>query len=227
MENMKLWNAVKQPPKEALKTIGGGRLKGMTDINPQWRLEAMTEQFGPCGEGWKYTIDKLWTEPGPYEQVFACAQVSVFYRNREKDWSKAIPDRGKDWSEAIPGVGGNYLVVKESSGLHANDEGYKMAVTDALSVALKSLGFGADIYAGRWDGSRYLMPAQPESTITESAVADLQTMVDDLVKAGKLKSQEDFKQRLKKKFQVDEIAQLNKKQARALGNNLVALEGGE
>ena len=66
-----------------------------------------------------------------------------------------------------------------------------------------------------------------EPTITESAVADLQTMVDDLVKAGKLKSQDDFKQRLKKKFQVDEIAQLNKKQARALANNLVAIEGGE
>ena len=219
MENMKLWNAVKQPPKEALKTIGGGRVRGMTDINPQWRLEAMTEQFGPCGEGWKYTIDKLWTEPGPYEQVFCFALVSVFHREYGLD--------GGGWSEPVPGVGGNYLVVKESGGLHANDEGFKMAVTDALSVALKALGFGAEVYAGRWDGSKYLTPAPHEPTITEPAVADLQTMVDDLVKAGKLKSQDDFKQRLKKKFQVDEIAQLNKKQARALANNLVAIEGGE
>ena len=144
MENMKLWNAVKQPPKEALKTIPGGRLRGMTDINPQWRLEAMTAQFGPCGEGWKYTIDKLWTEPGSDGQVFCFALVSVFYR-----------DYGKDWSKAIPGIGGNYLVEKERSGLHANDEGFKMAVTDAISVALKALGLGADVYAGRWDGSKY------------------------------------------------------------------------
>ena len=75
------------------------------------------------------------------------------------------------------------------------------------------------------DGQSYGEAFEPG--ITESAVADLQTMVDDLVKAGKLKSQDDFKQRLKKKFQVDEIAQLDQKQAEALANILVALEGGE
>ena len=30
-----------------------------------------------------------------------------------------------------------------------------MAVTDAFSTALKMLGVAADIYAGRWDGSKY------------------------------------------------------------------------
>jgi hypothetical protein len=75
------------------------------------------------------------------------------------------------------------------------------------------------------DGQSYGEAFEP--TITESAVADLQTMVDDLVKAGKLKSEEEFKHRLKKKFQVDEIAQLGQKQAEALANILVALEGGE
>lgn len=32
---------------------------------------------------------------------------------------------------------------------------YKMAVTDALSVALKALGVGADIYAGKWTVQKY------------------------------------------------------------------------
>ena len=50
-DNLKLWEAVKQPPASALKPIGGGRLKGMTDIKPQWRYLVMTEQFGPCGFG--------------------------------------------------------------------------------------------------------------------------------------------------------------------------------
>ena len=48
------------------------------------------------------------------------------------------------------------LVAQESSGLRASDEAYKMAITDALSVALKVLGVAADIYAGLWDGSKYL-----------------------------------------------------------------------
>ena len=30
-----------------------------------------------------------------------------------------------------------------------------MAVTDALSTALKMLGVAADIYSGRWDGSKF------------------------------------------------------------------------
>lgn len=144
-KRMAIWNAVARPPIAALKTIGGGRLRGMTDVNPQWRYQAMTEQFGPCGDGWKFEISKLWTEPGPDGEVMAFAMVHVFFRL----------STGGPWSDPIPGIGGSSLVTQEKSGLHANDEGYKMAVTDALSVALKQLGIAADIYAGRFDGSKY------------------------------------------------------------------------
>lgn len=139
MSTLEIWNKVARPPKEALKTIKGGRLSGMTDVNPQWRLKVMTENFGPCGKGWKYTIDKLWNEPGPEGVVMAFALVSVQVVG----------------SDPIQGVGGSMLVAKESAGLRANDEGYKMAVTDALSTALKTLGVAADIYAGLWDGTKY------------------------------------------------------------------------
>lgn len=140
---MLLWDAMKRVPPESLKKITGGRLKGKSDINPQWRYRVMTEQFGPCGVGWRYEIVRLWSEPGPDGQVFAHSEVKVFLKT----------DDG--WSDAIPGVGGSKMVDKESAGLYANDEGYKMATTDALSVALKMLGVGADIYEGRWDGERY------------------------------------------------------------------------
>jgi len=150
-ENMEIWNALKQPPAEALKTIAGGRLKGFTDINPQYRYFAMTEQFGPCGEGWKYEIVKLWSEPGSQDQTFCFAHISLFVKSDGK------------WGEPIPGIGGSMLVAKEASGLYSSDEGYKMAVTDALSVALKMLGVAADIYAGKWDGSKYQdKPSSPK-----------------------------------------------------------------
>jgi len=149
MGNMEFWDKVKQPPDHALKTIGGGRLKGLTDINPQWRYQALTEEFGMCGIGWKYTIDKVWSVDTCDSQVFAFAEISLFIKN------------GEVWSDAISGIGGSMLVAKESSGLHASDEGYKMAVTDALSVACKALGIGANIYAGLSDGSKYVKPSQP------------------------------------------------------------------
>ena len=56
MDNMRIYNAVREVPPEAQKPIAGGRLKGMTDINPMWRLKRLTEMFGPCGLGWRYDI---------------------------------------------------------------------------------------------------------------------------------------------------------------------------
>lgn len=145
MENMTLWDKVRKPPQSALREIKGGRMNGKTDINPTWRMQAMTEHFGPCGIGWRYTIDKLWTEPGPGGDVMAFALVSVSYRNGGVG----------EWSEPVPGIGGNMIVTKENSGLRASDEAYKMAVTDALSVAFKALGFGAEVYLGNFDGSKW------------------------------------------------------------------------
>lgn len=40
---------------------------------------------------------------------------------------------------------------KEKSGIYVSDECYKMATTDAISVACKQLGIGADVY---WDSDR-------------------------------------------------------------------------
>lgn len=142
MDNLAIYNALKQPPKEALKRIEGGRLSGKTDINPQWRYKAMTEQFGICGIGWKYEIVRVFSEPGDEGQVFAFAEVNLFIKQGE-------------WSCPIPGYGGSMLVEKEKAGLHANDEGYKMAITDALSTSMKMLGVAADVYAGLWDGTKY------------------------------------------------------------------------
>ena len=175
MDNMRIWNAVKRPPKEALKSITGGRLSGMTDIKPQWRYQAMTELFGPCGDGWKYTIDRLWTEPGNEGQVMAFAQVSLY-----------VARNAGAWSDAIPGVGGSMLVTKEKAGLHTSDEGYKMAITDALSTAMKILGVGADIYSGMWDGSKYKEDQQALVQITAKQKKDFA----EQVRAGLAKGDE-------------------------------------
>lgn len=145
MEAIEIYKKLSQPPKGALREIRAGDLKGKTDINPQWRYEAMTETFGLVGLGWKYEIQKLWTEPGANGETLAFAQVAVFVRD---------PDT-KEWSDPIVGIGGSKLINKFSAGPKSNDEGYKMAVTDAFSTSLKMIGVAADIYAGRWDGSKY------------------------------------------------------------------------
>ena len=60
-------------------------------------------------------------------------------------------------SEPVIGIGGNMLVANEKNGLYTSDECYKMALTDAISVACKALGFGADVYWGA-DRTKYTPP---------------------------------------------------------------------
>ena len=141
-ENMKVWEAVCTPPAWALKKIAAGRMAGKTDINPQWRIKALTEQFGMCGVGWKIEIVKKWTKPGAQGEVMCFVDLNLFIRTGVNSLDNAI------WSEPIPGSGGSMLVASESKGLRASDEGYKMATTDAISVACKMIGVAADIYQG-------------------------------------------------------------------------------
>ena len=131
--NLRFYEQLRQVPDYALKQIGAGRLKGMSDINPVYRIKAMTEAFGPCGIGWKYVITKQWLETyGQEVKVFT--NIDLFIKV------------DGEWSDAIPGTGGSAIVAIERNGAYVSDEAYKMALTDALSVAMKSLGVAADVY---------------------------------------------------------------------------------
>ena len=141
MDNMSIYNALRQPPEYAKKPITGGRMNGKTDINPMWRIKALTEQFGPCGIGWYYTPTKKWLET--YGDVVAAFVDIELYICMNGEWSKPIC-----------GTGGNMFVEKEKSGMHVSDECFKMATTDAISVACKQLGIGADVYWAE-DNTKY------------------------------------------------------------------------
>lgn len=136
---LSIYNKVRAVPSEAQKPIQGGRLKGMTDINPMWRIKALTELFGPCGIGWKYTITDKRLEDGANEEISAFVDIDLYIKHEG------------EWSKSIPGTGGSMFVTKESRGLYTSDECFKMALTDAISVACKALGVGADVY---WDKDR-------------------------------------------------------------------------
>lgn len=150
-DNLKIYNAVKKVPKEAQRPITGGRLKGKTEINPMWRIKALTEQFGPCGIGWYYEVARQWLEPSGSE-VAAFVNIQLYIKV------------GDEWSKPISGVGGAMFVEQQKGGAYVSDECYKMATTDAISVACKQLGIGADVY---WeaDKTQYTDPAQqPDKT---------------------------------------------------------------
>lgn len=167
MGNMDIYNAVSAVPDSAQKRITGGRLNGMTDINPMWRIRELTELFGPCGIGWKYKIVREWLETASTGEVGAFVDIELQYR--------ITPDA--EWSEPIPGTGGSKFVAAEKgNNLRASDECYKMALTDAISVACKALGFGADIY---WASGRTKYNADPTEQDEEYTCAQCGKTIRD------------------------------------------------
>lgn len=156
MKSMDLYEKLRKVPEEAKKTIEAGRLKGFTDINPMWRIKALTEAFGPCGIGWWYRItDKRIEAFG--SEVRAFVDIELFYV-----WEGVT-------SQPVMGTGGASFVTVEKNGPYVSDECFKMALTDAISVAAKSLGVGADVYYQK-DRDKYTSQPQKEEESTEAMV---------------------------------------------------------
>lgn len=156
MANLDLYNSIRVVPDSAKKEIAGGKLKGFTDINPMWRIKTLTDQFGVCGFGWYADIIEKWKEEyGGEAVVFVKIHLYVKIDG--------------EWSQPIVGVGGSSLVriVNRQNGSYADlsDEAYKMAYTDAISIACKALGMGADVYYQK-DRTKYdAVSEQPSQAV--------------------------------------------------------------
>lgn len=156
MNYMDLYNKLRKVPDDAKKTIAAGRLKGFTDINPMWRIKELTEVFGPCGFGWWYKItDKRLEAHGG--EVKAFVDIELYYMVEGK------------LSQPVVGTGGSSFVTMEKSGAYVSDECFKMALTDAISVAAKSLGVGADVYYDK-DRDKYTANVETEAKAEPKAV---------------------------------------------------------
>lgn len=140
---MEIYKRVQSVPANAQKPIQAGRLRGKTDINPMWRIKTLTEVFGAAGFGWYYDIVKQWTETGANGEISAFCNINLYVKS------------GDEWSKPIQGTGGASYIAAEKNGLYTSDECFKMALTDAISVACKALGVGADIYWNADSDNKY------------------------------------------------------------------------
>ena len=140
MNNLEIYEKSRAVPQEAQKQFSNGKFSG-TDINPMWRIKKLTELFGPAGIGWyTETINERSEQHGNVTMAIVDLNLYVKYEG--------------EWSKPIFGTGGNILVNAKGG---PSDEGYKMAYTDALSIACKALGIGADIWFSQ-DKTKYTNP---------------------------------------------------------------------
>lgn len=138
MGNLDLYERYAQPPQNALKSFSNGKFSG-TDINPMWRIKALTEAFGPCGVGWYTEIVHQWREDTPDGAATVYCHIRLYIKV------------DGEWSKPITGIGGNTLTRVTRNGSSTTDEAYKMAYTDAMGIACKALGIGANIW---WQDAR-------------------------------------------------------------------------
>ena len=155
---MQFYNKFREVPQEAKKPIAAGRLKGFTDINPMWRIKSLTEQFGMCGFGWYYEVIEQKLENGSDGQKSAFVTVHLFIKV------------DGEWSKPIVGLGGSSFIANEKNGAYTSDECFKMALTDALSIACKSLGIGADVYFEK-DRTKY--DQENNANMLDLAIAEM------------------------------------------------------
>ena len=154
--NLSIYERVRSVPKEAKKEIEAGRLKGKNDINPMWRIKKLTEVFGPAGFGWYTEIVRTRTEASESGEMAVFVDIHLFVK------------KDGEWSKPIYGNGGNRLVANEKKYENGqqvyvpflDDDAYKKAYTDAISVAAKALGIGADVYFEK-DVTKY--DSQPQA----------------------------------------------------------------
>lgn len=177
MNNMDVYERVREVPENAKKEIKAGRLKGMTDINPLWRIKTLTEIFGMCGIGWYYDVTRQWIEEVGNE-IIACVNINLYVKS------------DGEWSKPIFGTGGSKLSTMERGGLYVSDECYKMATTDAISVACKSLGIGADVYwsADKTKYSSFADEQKEDAEEQKRAEAELNQIGNSKIGEEKLKA---------------------------------------
>ena len=157
-KNLELFNRVKKVPENYTKPYKSDFGKELTEISPMWRLEKLTELFGPAGQGFYIELDKQDTITVEQE-TFAVVVAKLYYRLDNKTWSKPVV-----------GTGTSLLFLIDPKGKRRpNSDAFKMAYTDAVSNACKLLGMGADIYNSGY-GEYHKAKAEQEQAAVQEKV---------------------------------------------------------
>lgn len=160
-DNLTIWNTLGRTSPDQTKGFSrAGGFRG-TAVKPVYTEQKMTELFGPCGIGWGFSEPTFQLVPGSDGQTAVYCWLSLWYVH------------GGARSMPVPGVGGDMVIVKQSSGLRTDDEAFKKAFTDAIGNAMKHIGMSADVHMGRFDDSKYVNELRREDAETNSQPAPM------------------------------------------------------
>lgn len=158
-DNKALWKRAFMTDPRAVKAITGKQYSGNSP-KPYWIIERLTEEFGPCGIGWGFTILSERFEhfgEGKTAESLHIACVRFWY----------MLDGKRGELEQVGQTRASYTTSKDR--FLVDEDAPKKSVTDALVKCASYLGFAGDIFSGRWDDSRYVAEANREWREREAA----------------------------------------------------------
>lgn len=169
-DNTRIWDQVNTTDPSATKNFTGmGGFRG-TAIKPTYLMRKATEVFGPCGEGWGWTVlEDRFDEGGPLQAP-------------TKEWPDAPRINAKLHTLKIElwylGKGGQKCTVQhyghtpfvllQQGKIITDWEAAKKSLTDAIGKCLQPLGFAADIHMGMFDDAAYVEAVRDEVALEKA-----------------------------------------------------------
>ena len=170
MSNTRIWDQVDVTDPSATKNFTGmGGFKG-TAIKPAYLMHKATEVFGPCGEGWGWTVledryddgaplqapTKEWPDAPMIHAKLHTLKVQLWYLG--KDGQKCTVEQ----------YGHTPFVYLQQGKILTDWEVAKKSLTDAIGKCLQPLGFAADIHMGLFDDASYVDAVRDEVAMTKA-----------------------------------------------------------
>lgn len=146
-DNLRIWEVLSRTDPAHTKGFSrAGGFKG-TAIKPMWIIRRLTEQFGPCGQGWGIGEPRFEMVHAQNGDSLVYCTVSCWHGSPEN---------------TLFGVGGDKVAGTNKNGQFTDDEAFKKAFTDAVNNAFKFIGVAADIHMGLFEDSKYLAEVKAE-----------------------------------------------------------------
>lgn len=160
MSNKELWDRVSKTDPKHVKPITGKQYSGNSP-KPYYIVERLTEEFGPCGTGWGFTVVNERFERFSETDSLHVALVNFWY---VLDGKRAeFQQMGQTKASYVTNAGKFML----------DEDAPKKSVTDALVKCASYLGFAGDIFSGRWDDSKYVAELKREFAEKDEPVAEI------------------------------------------------------
>jgi hypothetical protein len=137
--NLKIWDNNKTIDPKYTKHVNDAGKQAFTNIDAYYLLQRATEHFGAYGQGFglkELSIDEVHLG----NTILVKLKGIFFYQGGE-----------------FPVFNSLKLMYKTSKGYDKIDEdAYKKIITNTIGKALSYLGFGADVYMGKFEDAAYL-----------------------------------------------------------------------